>query len=384
MNILFDYQAFQMQKYGGVSNCFCKLISHFNNNIKYKIGIVQSENFHLKESNICTNLATPKMDYNKFTSKYSFKGKGLLYIWANKLLPLPTAENLNKRKSIEYLKEGNFDVFHPTFFDDYFLKYLNGKPFVLTIHDMIPELFPEYFSKNDFQILAKRKLSKKASAIIAVSEKTKQDIIKILGVPEEKIHVIYHGGPKIESIKDKSIFNFPYFLYIGQRYTYKNFNQLLKDFSKFTTEHKEVRLVCTGPKFNDSEIDNINNLNLSNNIIHIEANDNQLKNLYANAEAFIYPSLYEGFGIPILEAFAYGCPVLLNNKSCFPEIGGNAAIYFESDQYSSNIYETLMSFYNLPTIEKEALKNKGYERLSSFSWENSAIKLQKLYSKLLD
>ena len=125
-------------------------------------------------------------------------------------------------------------------------------------------------------------------------------------------------------------------------------------------------------------------MNLSNNIIHIEANDNQLKNLYANAEAFIYPSLYEGFGIPILEAFAYGCPVLLNKKSCFPEIAGNAAIYFESDQYKSNIYETLILFYNLSTIEKEALKNKGYERLTSFSWENSAIKLQKLYSKLLD
>lgn len=382
MKVLFDYQAFQMQKFGGVSNCFCKLLSNFNNDITFNIGIVQSDNIHLWQSNLCPNLEKINIDIHKFIAKYKFKGKGLFYIWRNKLLPINTAENLNRRRSIELLKKGDFDIFHPTFFDDYFLKYLNGRPFVLTIHDMMPELFPEYYSKNDFQILAKRKLSKQAAAIIAVSENTKNDIVKILGISPEKIHVIYHGGPKIESLKGDSIYEFPYFLYVGQRNTYKNFSQLLIDFSKFISFHKEIKLVCTGPQFNAKEKGLISTYKLKNNVIHTEASDEQLKKLYANAIAFIYPSLYEGFGMPILEAFAYGCPVLLNNKSCFPEIAGDAAIYFDSDSNNSNIYETLETFYHLSDSEIEELRNKGYKQLSLYSWEKSALKLQELYESI--
>ena len=95
--------------------------------------------------------------------------------------------------TIEELQKGEYDIFHPTFFDDYFLPYLKGKPFVLTIHDMIPELYPLFFRPDDIHIILKRKLAPLAKAIIAVSENTKQDIVRILGIPEEKIHVVYHG-----------------------------------------------------------------------------------------------------------------------------------------------------------------------------------------------
>ena len=384
MKILYDHQAFTMQYYGGVSKCFCELISNLPADVVSTIGIEESNNIHLQTSGICASLKPVSMDINKFVNKYHFKGRGRLYNWVNRFIPnLKTTENINRNKSIQLLKDGDFDVFHPTFFDDYFLEYLNGKPFVLTIHDMMPELFPEYFRKNDMQILAKRKLVKKAAAIIAVSEQTKKDIIDILKVPEEKIHVIYHGGPKIETIERKAPYSFPYFLYVGQRNAYKNFNQLLKDFSAFILKYNKVKLICTGPSFSIAEKELILKYGLVENVFHEHATDDYMKILYANAEAFIYPSLYEGFGMPILEAFAYGCPVLLNRKSCFPEIGGDAAIYFDSNGYDSNLTEILMSFYSMSDSDRQTLIQNEYQRLALFSWSASAYKLSKLYHSIL-
>ncbi len=388
MKILYDYQAFTMQYWGGISNCFCKLISNSTCDFNYEIGIEQSNNFHIKESDICPNIVPAKFDTKNFLPYINFRGKGRIYSYINKLVPfLPTAENINKRKSIELLKKGDFDIFHPTFFDDYFLPYLNNKPFVLTIHDMIPELFPQYYyQKNDLQIINKRKLANKAAAIIAVSNKTKEDIIDILKIPEKKITVIYHGGPKVD-IKineEHSLIISPYFLYVGARERYKNFKQTIWDFKKFNELHKNVKLICTGNPFTQQEWQLISSLKLEDSIKNITANEQELKKLYSNAIAFIFPSLYEGFGIPILEAFAYGCPILLNEKSCFPEIADNAAIYFNSDELGSNLFEKMCYIYNLSQEKRDNLINLGYNRLSFFSWEKSSDQLYSLYKKILE
>ena len=383
MKILYDHQAFTFQYFGGVSKSFCELISHLPTDVVPEIGIVESNNIHLQNSKLCPNLSPVSIDIQTFLKKYKFRGCGRLYALATKYLNIPNTENKNKNRSLELLKLGDFDIFHPTFFDDYYLPYLGGKPFVLTIHDMMPELFPEYFRKNDMQILAKRKLVNKAAAIVAVSEQTKKDIIDILNVSPDKIHVIYHGGPLIEDLKGNIPFQFPYFLYVGQRDAYKNFNQLLSEFAIFIANHKDVKLVCTGPTFTRHENLIIEHYKIKENIVHVQVSDNELKSLYANALAFIYPSMYEGFGMPILEAYAYGCPVLLNNRSCFPEIAGDAAMYFESNSIDSNLSKTLHLFYHMSLLERQTLIEKGYQRLSTFSWNKSANQLQSVYESVL-
>ena len=217
MRVLYDHQAFTYQYFGGVSKCFCELISHLPADILPIIAIKESNNIHLKESGLVPILKPVSMDRKTFIEKYRFKGKGFLYKHINTLFPyIHTTENFNKKNSIINLKENKYDIFHPTFFDDYYLPYINNRPFVLTIHDMMPELFPEYFKRNDIQILNKKKLVNKAAAIVAVSKKTKDDIIDILNVSPQKIHVIYHGGPQIEFLKDNKQPTFPYFLYVGQ------------------------------------------------------------------------------------------------------------------------------------------------------------------------
>lgn len=383
MKILFDHQAFSMQKFGGISKCFCELISHLPPDIVWGISIKESDNIHLHEFNLISDLPYSKISFDKFLFQKKFRGKGRLYKIMNMFPYFPSMEKRNKNHSVNLLKKGNFDIFHPTFFDDYFLPHLNGKPFVLTIHDMMPELFPQYFSRNHFQIIMKRKLVQKAAAIIAVSEQTKRDIVRLLNVPEEKITVIYHGGPKAKNIEGKPTIDVPYFLYVGTRDLYKNFTVLLKDFAQFVHSNPKVKLVCTGKDFSSAELSLIKSLDIYDSIIHIWADDDMLKNLYAHAIAFVYPSLYEGFGMPILEAYAYGCPVLLNHRSCFPEIAGEAAIYFNADENHSDLAEKLKTIYNLSLDKRNALINFGKKRLTDYSWEHAARQLADVYSSIL-
>lgn len=384
MKVLFDYQAFTMQNYGGVSKCFCELIKSFPSAIQYEIAIKQSNNIHLKESSLVENIKEAPCNIVTFSKKFSFRGHVRTYYILNKYLHLPTAENINQDYSIRLLKENKYDIFHPTFFDPYFLSYIGNKPFVLTIHDMMPELFTNFFKRNSLDIINKRILAKSASKIIAVSNQTKSDIIDILKIPENKIEVIYHGGPQIEKIIEKPIFEKKYFLYVGQRGTYKNFPLTLKEFQKIAVSFGDVYLICTGPNFSKKETDLIKTLKLEHRVFQKTVTDKELKNLYANAIAFIYPSLYEGFGMPILEAYSYGCPVILNNTSCFPEIANNAALFFDSDDSSSNLSSKLIEILQWSQEERQINIKLGYDRLSYFSWNKSALKLISIYKEIIN
>jgi glycosyltransferase involved in cell wall biosynthesis len=383
MNILYDHQAFTMQYFGGVSKCFCNLISNLPKEIEYKISIRQSNNIHLRNSNLIDDIEDVRLDGRTFRKHFKLKGSGAVYNVLKDISLIKTAENVNKKCSIKALEKGDFDIFHPTFFETYFLDYINKKPFVVTIHDMMSELFPQYFPKNNIESDRKRLLCEKASAVVTVSEQTKKDLIRIFGVPEEKIVVIYHGGPKIQNVSSNNLSDCEYFLYVGQRDAYKNFTQLLMDFSVFASNHKDVKLICTGIPFNAKEKVLIKKLGVDQNVQYKNPSDGELLILYSNAIAFVYPSLYEGFGMPILEAFACGCPVLLNNTSCFHEIGSHGALYFDSSESSSNVPDLLEQVYSQNNDDRQTLINSGFERLKDFSWEKSSNQLAKLYNGLV-
>lgn len=379
MKILYDYQAF-MQEYGGVSNSFVQLIKHLPDSIDYKIAIDESDNVHLKNSGLA-DVSPMKDAFCNFISKNHFKGKGRLYNLYSQLFPNKTSYGRNKQCSIEALKYGSFDVFHPTFFDDYFLHYIQDKPFVLTIHDMIPE---RLFSKMDHQDRNKRMLCYRASHIIAVSEKTKSDMIDIFHVPEKKVTVIYHGAPDgYNDIAQEPIIYGDYILYVGQRGAYKNFMPMVKALKHVLQTHPKMKIVCTGPDFSVKERKELQTFGISDRIIHHQVDDNDMQNLYAHALCFIYPSKYEGFGIPILEAYRANCPVLLNHASCFPEIAQDAALFFHLDESGSDLGDTMERFLAMEQRERNILIQKQCRRLDSFSWERSAKKLADIYSSII-
>jgi glycosyltransferase involved in cell wall biosynthesis len=188
MKILFDSQIFDIQKYGGISRYFSALFSYFNTtkDISYKVSIRNTENEYLKNILPFSQKNLSKKNFIKSNSRIKRKLLKIIDLFDKN-------SNINLTKL--NLQKQNFDIFHPTYYSIYFLKYLRNKPFVLTVHDMIHEIYPSY-SKFDFSNTIKNKkiLAKKAKMIIAVSENTKKDIIKFYNIPEENIKVIYHGN----------------------------------------------------------------------------------------------------------------------------------------------------------------------------------------------
>lgn len=383
MRILFDYQAFEMQRFGGVSRSYAELISHLQDGgYQCKVGLKESDNAYIK----LPRLKPLHYTHNKyFSGKKWFKGQRTL---TRRIMQATGHKNdclkINQEYCIKLLKQQQFDVFEPTFFDPYFLPYLNGKPFVLTVHDMIPELFPQYFPSDDFQIVNKKLLCPLAAAIHVPSHKTKDDLIKILNINPEKIYVIPHGASQItipETEVPRPIDN-PYLLFVGERRGYKNYNALLHEMAILIQSIPELNLLCTGRQFDEEEKKLISDLGLINHVHHRFVTDEYLYSLYHHAVAFVYPSAYEGFGIPILEAFVNSCPVLLNNASCFPEIGGEAAIYFNINR-KGDLAEHIMELLHYSKEDRQQIINKGLQRANCFSWEKSARKLLHVYDTII-
>lgn len=377
VNVLYDHQCFDLQSHGGVSNGAVQLISHLPSNINVMLGIKRTGNVHLLTSGI-SNIKPLLCEKDSFITKRYFKGKTWLYNQLSSRFMSLRPFDLNRAYSIQLLKKGNYDVFHPTYFLWYFLDYLNTKPFVLTIHDLTPEHYFE--DKRDLQIEAREILISKAAHITVNSEFTKGDVMEYYKVPESKISVIYRGAPSKISFSKKKVSNFDYILYVGSRTaSYKNFIPMVKNLRAFLLSHHNIKLVCTGNEFNEEEMSVLDSLGIKDKVICRFCSQEELMNLYSNAICFIYPSMNEGFGLPILEAYSADCPVFLNRRSCFPEIGGNAAIYFDLDNDKGNLCDRLEEFLKYSTEQKDDLLAKQRERLSFFSWERSAEKLGQVY-----
>jgi glycosyltransferase involved in cell wall biosynthesis len=222
---------------------------------------------------------------------------------------------------------------------------------------------------------------KNANRIIAVSENTKSDIIDILNVDEDKIDIIYHGyneskkGNKTDRLGK-------YILFIGRRATYKNFNTFTEAICQLLKREKDMKLICTGKPFNREEIAHLTKLGIADQTFVITTGDNKLNDLYYNALVFVFPSLYEGFGMPILEAFTNDCPVCLSNTSCFPEIAGNAGAYFDPNDHGSILDAVEKVVYNKAFADELILN--GQTRLKNFKWTKTIQETLDSYNKALN
>ncbi|MBR1668767.1 MAG: glycosyltransferase family 4 protein [Bacteroidaceae bacterium] len=382
VRVLYDYQAFQMQKFGGVSRCFVELYKHLPKDIRAQFAVRESDNIYVQELDGVHPIGYA---YENFICRNYFPGKGMLHVWYDKLTHGGYYPNGELNYSIKLLEGQEFDIFHPTFFSNYFLPYLGKKPFVLTIHDMIPELYPKQSLNDKFQIQMKKELAPLASVIVAVSENTKKDVIDILHVPEEKIHVIYHGCSFSQTNVSRISVNGqnPYILYVGQRKGYKRFDMFVQHATPFLNAHPDVVVICTGKDFDEQERMLFAECHVQSQFKHYwVSTDDDFFSLYHHALCFIYTSEYEGFGIPILEAYQADCPVLLNHASCFPEVAGDAAVYFHMDDKDSDLSEKLETIFSYSEKERQALLSKQRKRLTRYSWKKSAEQLANIYREI--
>ncbi|TRX15852.1 glycosyltransferase family 4 protein [Flavobacterium franklandianum] len=362
MKILFDHQTFTLQKFGGISKYFIELLNQFNlTGDKCNVAVLYSDNIYLNK----------KAYYNFIVLilKNHFKGRNKIINFLN--------ITFNKYKLIQ----SDFDVFHPTYYDPYFLRYCK-KPFVITVHDLIHEKYLIHLNSQKF-LADKRELLEKASRIIAISNTTKSDIVSIYKIDETKIDVIHHGvNESFNNIKTRHL-NLPkrYVLFMGQRNEYKNFNFFIKALKSVLDDDNELHLVCSGIPFNKKEIELIEDLGLTIKVHHFDASEIQLPSLYANSVCFVFPSIYEGFGMPILEAFATKTPCLLSDTPCFREIAADAALFFKLDDFD-DFKEQISKILYYKSI-KEILVNKGTERLSEFSWQRTKALTLESYKKAI-
>jgi glycosyltransferase involved in cell wall biosynthesis len=275
---------------------------------------------------------------------------------------------------LRWRNEGQaFDIFHPTY---YFL-------LVITVYDMIHELFAEYMDATA-TIQAKQAAIHAADVIICISESTKNDLLKYVPSVESKI-VITHLASEFSSewaYGTEVVPIQPYFLYVGSRAkAYKNFDTLLCAFSKAASVNPDLLLCVVGAPFNAEEQQQIAELNLIDRIQHYHhASDTHLAKLYRCSVAFVYPSLYEGFGIPPLEAMACGAVVVAANSSSIPGVVGDAGILFEPKAVE-DLADILLELVDSPS-QRDRLIVKGYERNKQFSWGKTAAETLKVYRTL--
>lgn len=269
------------------------------------------------------------------------------------------------------------DLYHPTYYEDP-VPTLRAKR-VLTVHDMIHELFPGRFP-GDRTADHKRIAVERADQIIAVSESTKQDLMRILGTPPERIQVIYHGNSLRAPAGNRPPVPNPYVLFVGSRSAYKNFDRVLEAFARSDRMTRDFHFVCFGgPPFRSEESKRIRELRLHQRVLHLSGPDTTLATLYKNAVFFIFPSLYEGFGIPILEAMFYGCPVLCSNRSSLPEVAGDATRLFDPQSVECMTDAMEDVAYNSET--RHALAEKGPIQEAKFSWHRCAQQTIAIYEK---
>lgn len=261
------------------------------------------------------------------------------------------------------------------------------KDCIVTIHDLIPYIMPQTVGKSYLErfIRDMPRIIKQAKGILTVSEYSKKDILKFFNYfPEERIFVTPLAANSNFKPIDKKIcddyvnsnFNVqkPYILYIGGFSTRKNVKELILAFNKVNKDLKtpHVLLLAGSVKDEGKKLkDLVNDLNIQDSVIFTGfIEDNILPMLYSGAEAFIYPSLYEGFGLPPLEAMSCKTAVITSNLTSIPEVTGDAAILI--DPFNGNELSTaLFSILSNPNYKNE-LALKGYERSLKFSWENTA------------
>lgn len=366
MKIAFDNQIFFQQKYGGISRYFKILneeLSILNHNSKIFAG------FHC---NSYLRDIDKELVNGVFLERYPWR--------TERLLSYLSRWSLNRN-----LRKWNPDIVHETYYSARETTSLKCAR-VTTAYDMIHELFSNEFSSEDKTSIAKKATFQRADHIISISHSTKNDLIRLFDIDENKITVVHLGVDEnfaSQRFNEKIVKTRPYLLYVGARQGYKNFKGLLKAVADNSRLRADLDIVAFGGgPFSEFEKQLITELNLGNNqVVQVSGDDKVLVSLYKNAEAFVYPSIYEGFGLPPLESMMCECPVVSSNTSSMPEVIGNAGEYFSPTDTRSIAHAISNVVYS--SFKKEELIVAGRERVKLFTWRKCAEQTSDVYKKLI-
>jgi glycosyltransferase involved in cell wall biosynthesis len=364
VNILYDGQVYGQQVAGGVGRYFANVIGRLPETV-YPTLMTQHQG---------NQLNYPKHPNLKHREFWEFRPR-----------------RLSNRVQDYYFRWRNqaeqFDLIHPTYYHRLTQESFSDikQPLVITVYDMIHEILSDTLDPVGYTMLAKYAAVQAADAILCISENTKNDLIRYYPEAEAKATVT----PLASELKgewaygEESVPIAPYFLYVGGRNKeYKNFDTLLLAFSKVASTRSDLTLCVVGSAFNREELQRIAELKLGDRTqLYCHPQDAHLAKLYRCSVALVYPSLYEGFGIPPLEAMACGTAVIAAASSSLPEVVGEAGILFDPMK-PEDLAEAMLHLLDGP-IERDRLIAKGRERQGMFSWDRTAAETLQVYRSLL-
>ncbi len=367
MKVFFDGKIFSLQKYGGISRIFFELMQSF----------AQTQRI---EQILYRGIYIDQYPFKKEWFKRYYGVRRPITRGIRFIRPLDDIG-----VALAYKANGNPDViYHSTY---YRVPKRSRGPVVVHAYDMIHELY-----NGDLEtILKKKKAFEAADLIIAISQSTKKDICQLYGIDSSMIVVAYPGisevfrslnSDRMRNAKDERNNGRPYMLYVGNRGWYKNFDLLLKVFIDCGYFHDfDLILVGGGKTLSVQQQETVSRTGQGRWLKHKFCDDSELARLYGNAAAFIYTSLYEGFGIPLVEAMACGCPVIASNTSSIPEVVGDAALLFNPED-PQDLCKQIDRVINDRSMLL-SLVERGRLRAKQFSWEAMADAVYEGYSKLI-
>jgi glycosyltransferase involved in cell wall biosynthesis len=367
MRIAIDSNVFTMQKYGGVSRYLVRLseeLIRLGNEVEIH-GWLHT-NRHLEDSASSLTRMRYIGHFPRHTRRIAHHAGDLL--------------------AGGHLARHRPDLIHESFCHKRRVGPI-GIPRVCTVHDMIHELYPQFWGPMDRTPEYRKATIARCQAVICVSESTKRDLLRLVDLDPCKVHVIHHGfegntsrqelGPDEERLLHSSVTR-PFLLYVGARHSYKNFVGLLHGLAQAGMS-KDIGIIAFGGgPLKPVEVEEISKLGFkAGSVRQISGSDALLAALYRKAEAFVYPSIYEGFGFPPLEAMAEGCPVISSNVSSMPEVIGDAAEFFDPAEI-----ETMAAALDA-VIQSETRRNElrelGFQRIQCYPWSECAAKTEAIY-----
>ena len=361
------------------------------------------------EANVVHRVGISEYAYQILTSLYKLQEKDsnpysfVIYLKSEPLDILPKETSWWKYKIVGPKKLWTqiglpFNLFFSKKKPDVFLTLthysprFSPAPTIVSVMDLSFLHYPHTFKKNDLYQLTKwtEYSVKKAKKVITISNSSKDDIIKFYKVPDDKINVVHLGlkpismdGPH-KNLSDFGI-NKKFILFVGTLQPRKNIVSLIKSFAILPKDLQDShQLVIVGKKgwLYEEILNAPKKFGVEENVLFLESvSDHNLPNLYKKAEVFVLPSLYEGFGLPILEAMRYGCPVITSNVSSLPEAGGEAALYFDPNDIN-DIEEKIEKVLTDDKL-REKMIDRGNTHYKKFTWEKAANEVLKTIEEVV-
>lgn len=363
IRVLYDHQIFCNQRYGGISRYFCEVASR------------------LSESSVEATIIAP-LHSNEHLRRTSAAHLGCHVEHRRGLRRL--TKPLGWLAGKGYCVTRRPHVVHETYYQRRSVAQ-KGAAVVVTVYDMIHERFRQMFGADDPTSAAKLLAVQRADKVICISEQTRRDLVHFSGIPEHKTLTIPLASSTLPPPSTRpagDLAGRPYLLYVGERARYKNFARFLEAFAGSAPLRNDLSVVAFGGgPFRPDEREQIRSLELSpDHVRQVSGNDALLSRAYRDAVAFVYPSMYEGFGIPLLEAMSQDCPVLCSRASSFPEVAGNAARMFDPQDVDDMRAALEAVAFSEP--ERLDLIAKGRDRLTTFSWDRCARETAGVYKNL--